>query len=57
MILLYFQNSRDDLLPKKLLKDNVLGIIEKDDIHSRKDGISSGKKIKREKEVYSVKYQ
>ena len=50
MILHFFQKSKDDLFPK------ISGIIEKYDIHPRKCGISSDRKIKDDKKVYLVKY-
>ena len=40
---------------KNTLKDDISGIIEKDDIHPRKYGISSDKKIKDDKEVFFYK--
>ena len=36
----------NDLLPKNTVKDDISGIIEKDDIHARKYGISSARKRK-----------
>ena len=49
MILPFCQEGKDDLLPKNSLKDDIVGIIEKDDIHPRKHGISSDRKIKDDK--------
>ena len=49
------QKSKDDLLPKNTLKDDISGIIEKDDIHPGKYGIFSDRKIKDDKKVYSAK--
>ena len=37
---------------KNTLKDGISGIIEKDDIHPRRYGVSSGSKIKDVKKVY-----
>ena len=37
-------------------RDDISGIIEKDDIYPRKYGISSDRKTKHEKKVYSIKY-
>ena len=56
MVLPFCQKSKYDLLPKNTLKDDISGIIEKDDTHPRKYGISSDRKIKDDKNVYSVKY-
>ena len=56
MILLFCQKSKDDLLRKNILKDDISGIIEKDDIYPRKYGTSSDRKIKDDKKVYSFKY-
>ena len=39
MKLLLGQKSRDDLLPKNALKDDISGITEKDDTNPRKDDI------------------
>ena len=36
MILPFCQKSKDNLLPKNILKDGISGIIEKDDVHPRK---------------------
>ena len=36
----------NDLLPKNTVKDDISGIIEKDDIHARKYGISSARERK-----------
>ena len=55
-ILLFCQKSKDDLLPINTFKYNIPGIIVKDDNHPRKYGISFDRKIKDDKEVYSVKY-
>ena len=55
-ILPFCKKSKDDLLPKNTFKYNIPGIIAKDDIHARKYGISSDRKVKDDKEVYSVKY-
>ena len=54
MMLPFFSKGRVDFPSKKLLKDNDFGIIEKNDLHSRKNGIFSDRKIKRDK-VYLVK--
>ena len=51
MILPFCQKSKDDLLPKNTLKDHISSIIEKDDIHPRKYGISSDRKFKVDKKV------
>ena len=56
MILLFYQKSKDDLIPKNTLKMTVSDITERDYIHPRKYGISSDTKIKDNKKVYSVKY-
>ena len=56
VILLFCQKSKDDLLPKNTVKDVISGIIEKGGIHPRKYDISSDRKIKEDKKVYSVKY-
>ena len=40
---------------KNTLKDDISGIIEKDDTHRRKYGISSSRKIKDDKKVYFYK--
>ena len=37
---------------KNTLKDNISGVIEKDDVHRRKFGISFDRKIKDHKNVY-----
>ena len=34
------QKSKNDIFPKNTPKDNISGIAEKDDIHSRKDDIN-----------------
>ena len=52
MILFFYQKSKDDLLPKNTLKDDISSIIEKDDFHPRKYSISSDRKIKDDKKVY-----
>ena len=39
------QKSKDDLLPKNTLKDDIFGIVEKKCIYPRKPGISSDRKI------------
>ena len=39
MILRFCQKSKEDPLPKNTLKNDISGIIEKDDIHPRKYGI------------------
>ena len=54
-ILLFCHKRKYDLLPKNTLKNYISGIIEKDDIHPRKYGIYSHRKIKDNKTVYSVK--
>ena len=41
---------------KNTLKDTNSGIVEKDDYRTRKYVISSNRKIKDDKKVYSVKY-
>ena len=41
---------------KMHFRDDISGIIEKDDIYPRKYGISSDRKTKHEKKVYSIKY-
>ena len=56
MILPFCQKSKDDLLPKNTLKNDIFGITEKDDIHPRKNGISSDRKTKDDRKVYLVKY-
>ena len=56
MILPFCQKSKDDLLPKNTPKNDISAIIKKDDIHPRKCGISSNRKIKEHKKVYSAKY-
>ena len=56
MILPFCQKSKDNLLPKNILKDGISGIIEKDDVHPRKYNSFSGRKIKNDKKIYSVKY-
>ena len=53
MILPFNQKSKDDLLPKNTIKDDISGITEKD---SEKYGISSNRKIKDNKNIYLVKY-
>ena len=45
MILLFFQNSKDDLLPKNIGRDDISGIIEKDNIHLSKYGIFFDRKV------------
>ena len=40
---------------KNTLKDDISSIIEKDDIHPRKYGISSGKRLKMMQKVYFYK--
>ena len=56
MILPFCQKkSKDDLLPKNAHKDDISGIIEKDNIHPRRHGISSDKRTNDDKKVYSVK--
>ena len=56
MILHFCQKSKDDLLLKNALKDDISGIIEQDDIHPRKyDIFSSNRKIKDDIKVYLVK--
>ena len=42
--------------PKNVLQDDNSGITEKSDIHHRKYGISSDRKIKDDIKVYSFKY-
>ena len=49
MILHFCQKSKDDLLRKNPLKDEMLSIIEKDNIHPRKYGIFSTTKVKDKK--------
>ena len=56
MILAFYQKTQDNLLPKMHFRDDISGIIEKDDIHHRKYGISSDRKTKHDKKVYSIKY-
>ena len=56
MILPFCQESKVDLLPKNTLKDDISGLIEKDNIHPTKYGYSFGRKIKDDEKVYSVKY-
>ena len=46
MILHFCQKNKDDLLWKNPLKDEMLSTIERDDIHPRKYGIFSARKIK-----------
>ena len=46
MILPFCQKNKDDLLPENTLKDDISGIIEKDESHPRKYGISCVRKIK-----------
>ena len=41
MILSSCQRSKDDLLPKNTLKNDISGVVEKDDIHPTKYSISS----------------
>ena len=48
--------SKKDLHPKNTLKDGISSIVEKDNIHSRKNGIYTDRKIKDDKKFYSVKY-
>ena len=55
MILPFCQKSRDDLLLKITFKDDISGITEKDDVNPRKYSISSDRKIKDDKKVYSNK--
>ena len=55
MILPFCQKSKDDLLPKNTLKDDIFLLIEKDDIHPRKYGISSDRKIKMIKKFTFIK--
>ena len=43
------KKSKIDILPKSALRDDISSIIEKDDIHSRKYGISSDRKTKDDK--------
>ena len=50
------KQTKKHLLPKISLKDGNSDIIEKVDIYPRKDDISSDRKIKDDKKVYSVKY-
>ena len=35
LILRFYQKSKDDLLSKNALKDDIFGIIEKDDVHPK----------------------
>ena len=56
MALPFYQKSKDDLLPKNTIKDDISGIIKKDDISPWKYGISYDRKVKDDKKVYSVKY-
>ena len=56
MILSFCLKSKNDLLTKNTHKDNISGIIEKDDIQLRKYGISSNRKIKGDEKAYLVKY-
>ena len=55
MILPFCQKSKNGLFPKNTLKDDIFGVIGKDDIHLRKYGTSSDRKIKDDKKVYLVK--
>ena len=48
------KQTKKHLLPKNALKDGNSGITEKVDVHPRKYGISSDRKIKDGKKVYSV---
>ena len=50
---LILSEMKDNLLPKNALKDDICGIIEKDDIHPRKHGISSDRKIKDDKKKFT----
>ena len=56
MILPFCQKNKDDLLPKNILTDDISGIIEKNDIHPIKHGISPNRNNKDDKKAYSVKY-
>ena len=56
MVLPLYQKSKDNLLPKNTLKGDTSGTIEKDNIHPTKYGISSDRKIKDDKKIFSVKY-
>ena len=56
IILPLFWKSKYDLLQKNKLIDDISGIIEKEDNHPRKYGISSDKKIKDDKKVNSLRY-
>ena len=50
--------SKNDLLPKNTHEDDIPSITDiKNDIHSRKYGISSNRKIKDDKKVSSYKYE
>ena len=54
MVFYYLSVKKSEMIfsRKDTLKDNIFGIIEKDDIHPRKYGISSNRKITDEKKVY-----
>ena len=52
MILLFCQKKTKIIFSRKnTLKDKIFGVIEKDDIHPGKYGISSDRKIKDDKKV------
>ena len=55
-ILLPFCRKNKDGLLKNARKDDISCIFEKYAIHPRKYSISSDRKIKDDKKVYSVKY-
>ena len=52
LILSFCQESKDDISQKSTLKDDIAGIIEKGDIHLRKNCLSSNRKIKNDKKGY-----
>ena len=54
MVFYYYFVKKTEMIfsRKETLKDNIFGIIEKHDIHPRKYGISSNRKIKDEKKVF-----
>ena len=55
MILPFCKKRKDDLL-KNTHKDGIFCIIEKDDTHPEKFGISSDQKFKDDKRFHSVKH-
>ena len=52
---IWYYLSNDNIRTKNALKDDISGIIEKDNIHSREYGISSDRKIKDDKKAYFCK--